>query len=101
MVYTQSWCISPQKAQSLNGKLLQGPDLTSSLVSVLVRFRLESVALMANIESMFHQVRVHPEDCDLLRFLWWPEGNVNGNLEEYRMLVYLELHHHQVAQVLH
>lgn len=82
-------CGASYQGISLNGKLLQGPDLTSSLVSVLVRFRLESVALMADIESMFHQVRVHPEDCDLLRFLWWPEGNINGNLEEYRMLVHL------------
>ncbi|GAA6089155.1 uncharacterized protein LOC112848234, partial [Tachysurus ichikawai] len=44
---------------------------------------------MADIESMFHQVKVHPEDRDLLRFLWWLEGNTNNNLEEYRMMVHL------------
>lgn len=43
----------------------------------------------ADIESTFHQVKVHQKDCDLLRFLWWPEGNIDGNLEEYRMVVNL------------
>ncbi|MGL4646744.1 MAG: hypothetical protein ACRCVL_06520, partial [Cetobacterium sp.] len=65
------------------------PDLTSPLVSVLVKFRMEYVAMMADIESMFHQVKVHPNDCDLLRFLWWPGGNIDGDLEEYRMVVHL------------
>lgn len=74
-------CGASFQGASLNSMLLPGPDLTSSLVSVLVRFRLEPVAMMADIESMFHQVRVHPEDCDVLRFLWWPEGNINNSLD--------------------
>jgi len=52
-----------------------GLDLTRP-VSVLVRFRMEHVAIMADIELMFHLVKVHPYDCDLLRFLWWPGGNM-------------------------
>ncbi|CAL9682043.1 unnamed protein product [Knipowitschia caucasica] len=74
---------------SLNSHLLQGPDLTSQLVGVLTRFRKEPVVLMADIEAMFHQVRVPPEDCDLLRFLWWPDGNCERELVEYRMVVHL------------
>lgn len=54
---------------SLNQQLLQGPDLTSSLVGVILRFCQEAVAFM------FHQVKVSNEDTDLLRFLWWPGGN--------------------------
>ena len=54
----------------LNQQLLQGLDLTSSLVVVLTRFRQETVAIMANVEAMFHQVRVNREDTDLFRFLW-------------------------------
>ena len=49
---------------SLNEELLQGPDLINNLVGVLVRFRQDPVALIADIESMFHQVRVIPEDTD-------------------------------------
>ena len=44
---------------------------------------------MADIESMFHQVRVNEEDRNFLRFLWWPEGDTNKALEEYRMTVHL------------
>ena len=44
---------------------------------------------MGDIQSMFHQVRVPKADRDLLRFLWWPEGDLNKGLEEYRMTVHL------------
>ncbi|XP_051784521.1 uncharacterized protein LOC114652826 [Erpetoichthys calabaricus] len=38
---------------------------------------------------MFYQVKVPERDMDLLRFLWWPEGNLNNELEEYKMTVHL------------
>lgn len=74
---------------SLNQELLQGPDLTSSLVGVLMRFQQETVVVMADVEAMFHQVRVSDEDTDLLRFLWWPGGNYNQELVEHKMLVHI------------
>lgn len=61
-------CTSSYKGTSLNNELLQGPDLTNSLIGVLLRFRQEQVAIMADIEGMFHQVRVHEKDTNLLRF---------------------------------
>ena len=74
---------------SLNDQLLQGPDFTNSLVGVLMRFRQERVAVMADIEKMFHQVNVKPEDCDALKFLWWPEGDLSKQPVEYQMTVHL------------
>lgn len=71
----------------MNGQLLQGPDLKSTLIGVLTRFRMESVALMADIESMFYQVKILAEDSDFLRFLWWSKGNLSKDLEEFRMVV--------------
>jgi hypothetical protein len=56
---------------------------------VLSRFREGSVAFMADIESMFYQVRVPPSDQTYLRFLWWPDGNLNAPLKEYMMTVHL------------
>ena len=82
-------CAATYQGVSLNDRLLQGPDLTNTLAGVLLRFRQEPVALMADIESMFYQVRVPDEDADLLRFLWWPGGNLNEPVEEYRMCVHL------------
>ncbi|KAL4008074.1 hypothetical protein ACER0C_001926 [Sarotherodon galilaeus] len=82
-------CASTYQGMSLNSQLLQGPDLTNSLIGVLIRFRQEPVAFMSDIEGMFHQVRVPAEDADLLRFLWWPQGDLGKGLKEYRMVVHL------------
>ena len=59
-------CAARFRNTSLNDQLLQGPDFTNSLVGVLLRFREERVALMADVEKMFHQVKVKPQDCDPL-----------------------------------
>ena len=74
---------------SLNDQLLQGPDLTNNLTGVLLRFRQEPVALMADVEQMFHQVRVAPDDCHALRFLWWEDGDLAKNPVDHQMLVHL------------
>lgn len=55
---------------SLNDTLLTGPDLINSLVGVLCRFRGEAVAVICDIEQMFHQFSVSPEVRNYLRFLW-------------------------------
>ncbi|KAK0137844.1 hypothetical protein N1851_025926 [Merluccius polli] len=82
-------CGAEYKGVSLNSQLLQGPNLTSSLVGVLMRFRQEQVAIMAEIKAMFHQVKVAEEHRDYLRFLWWPQGNLEQDLLEHRMTVHL------------
>ncbi|KAK3726813.1 hypothetical protein QZH41_019603 [Actinostola sp. cb2023] len=73
---------------SLNKNLLQGPDSTNSLAGVLMRFREDIVAVVADIESMFHQVRVRDKDQDSLRFLWWGE-NTEEPPDEYVMTVHI------------
>ncbi|CAB4010492.1 Hypothetical predicted protein, partial [Paramuricea clavata] len=70
---------------SLNNQLYQGPDLTNSLVGVLLRFRQERIAIVADITAMFHQVKVPPKDSDSLRFLWWDDKDLEGMPEEYQM----------------
>ncbi|KAK3704924.1 hypothetical protein QZH41_016749 [Actinostola sp. cb2023] len=82
-------CAAQYKNESLNKHLLQGPDLTNSLVGVLHRFRQEPVAFTCDIEGMFHQVKVNEEDRDLLRFLWWENGDTTQVPQEYRMTVHL------------
>jgi hypothetical protein len=39
---------------SLNNVLLTGPDLSNSLLGVLLRFRREMIAVTADIQHMFH-----------------------------------------------
>lgn len=82
-------CAAKYQGTSLNDQLLQGPDQTSSLLGVLLRFRLGPIAVMADIKAMFHQVRAHPRDCDSLRFMWWPDGDLSRQPEEYQMVVHL------------
>ncbi|XP_041472654.1 uncharacterized protein LOC121421920 [Lytechinus variegatus] len=82
-------CSAKCNGISLNDHLLQGPDLTNELLGVLCRFRQDDVAFMADIKSMFHQFYVTEKHRDLLRFLWWEDGNPNSNVIEYRMKVHL------------
>lgn len=49
---------------SLNNNLMQGPDCINNLVGVLLRFRQDHTAIVADIESLFHQVKVREQDQD-------------------------------------
>ena len=82
-------CSAKHCGTSLNDQLLQGPDLTNSLIGVLTRFRQEPVALMSDVQAMFHQLHVRPSDCEALKFLWWPNGDLNQQAEEFQMTVHL------------
>ena len=82
-------CAAKYGGTSLNQQLLPGLDQTNQLVGVLSRFRQETVGMVADIEGMFHQVLVEPKDCDVLRFLRWPNGDSSGEVEEYRMVKHL------------
>ena len=82
-------CSSEYQGISLNKYLLQGPDLTNSLTGILCRFRREPVAVSCDVEGMFNQVSVNVEDRDLLRFLWWEDGDVRRAPKVYRMTTHL------------
>ncbi|KAK3545764.1 hypothetical protein QTP70_011831, partial [Hemibagrus guttatus] len=82
-------CSAKFQDTSLNDHLLTGPDLTNTLVGVLCRFRKGSIAVMCDIERMFHQFHVKREDQDYLRFLWWENGNLETTPSIYRMRVHL------------
>jgi len=82
-------CAARFRGTSLNNQLLHGPDLTNNLIGVLERFRQDPVALVSDIEAMFHQVKVDPKDADALRFLWWPDDDLSQQPIEYKMEVHL------------
>ena len=82
-------CSAKFQDTSLNDHLLTGPELTNTLVGVLCRFRRGPVAIMCDIERMFHQFHVKAEDQDYLRFLWWEDGNLEVQPSIYRMTVHL------------
>ena len=70
---------------SINQAVHQGPDLTNKLIGVLLRFREKPIAMIADVQAMYHQVRVTPAHRDVLRFLWF-DGD---KIATYRMCVHL------------
>lgn len=58
------------KNMSLNSMLLKGPDLLTPLNKVLYGFRENAIGITADIEEMFHQIQIKPEDQHAQRFLW-------------------------------
>ena len=82
-------CASKSGGVSLNSQLLQGPENTSSLIGVILRFRVDSVAVAADIKRMFHQVFVSPEDRGALCYLWWPDGDISKEPKTFQMLVHI------------
>ena len=51
-------CLAKYKGNSYNDQLMKGPDITNSLLGILVRFRQEGITVMTNTEEMFHQVKL-------------------------------------------
>ena len=82
-------CAAYHNGSSLNQQLLPGPDFLNSLVGVLCRFRMNKIAIVADIEAMYHQIKVDPKDHKYLRFLWWPNGDTSVPIEKYCKQVHI------------
>ena len=55
---------------SLNDTLLVGPTVHSSLLDVLLKFRIHRVALTTDVSKMYRAVNLAMSDRDLHRFVW-------------------------------
>ena len=73
---------------SLNDNLITGPDLLNNLIGVILRFRRYPIAIIADIEAMYHQVRLNQEDKDAVRFLW-KETLESKSPDHYQMVVHV------------
>ena len=74
---------------SLNNVLVQGPDVTNSLMGILVRFRKGGIPILADIESMYYQVRIPVEHRKFVRFFWWEDGDTESIPIEMEMCVHV------------
>ncbi|XP_077548072.1 uncharacterized protein LOC144160779 [Haemaphysalis longicornis] len=74
---------------SLNEHLEKGTRLLVDLTTLLIKFRLHSIALTADIEMAFLQICIREQDRDALRFLWFKQvpsdENPKPEVEEWRM----------------
>uniref|UniRef100_A0AAG5DS52 Integrase catalytic domain-containing protein n=1 Tax=Anopheles atroparvus TaxID=41427 RepID=A0AAG5DS52_ANOAO len=55
---------------SLNESLCKGPVVQDELLDLLLRFRTYEVALVGDVEKMYRQVKLHPDDCALVRIFF-------------------------------
>ena len=82
-------CAAKFNGLALNDAILQGPNYLNSLAGVLMRFRKEQVAVVGDVEAMFHQCFVTEEDQNFLRFLWWEDGDTSKQHQVFCMRVHL------------
>ncbi|XP_045023635.1 uncharacterized protein LOC123468017 [Daphnia magna] len=73
---------------SLNDCLEIGPPLQNVMMAILLRFRAHTIGLTADIEKAFHQVGLHEQDRDFVRFLWLKDPyDSKSDFESYRFRV--------------
>ena len=68
---------------------MSDPDLTNQSIGVLIRFRPEPNAIIADIESMFYQVSVPEKHQNFLRILWWENNNLDCEPSGRQMCVHV------------
>eukprot|EP00731_Ephydatia_muelleri_P001304 Em0001g1304a len=68
---------------SLNDILLVGPTVHSTLMDVLLRFRMHRIAITADINKMYRAVQLVQSDRDFHRFVW--RSSQSETLKDYRM----------------
>lgn len=61
----------------------------NNLTGVLLCFRQHPIALICDIEEIFHQFQVHERDRDYLCFLCLKDGDIIAKPQEYHMNVHL------------
>jgi len=67
---------------SLNDILYTGPKLQNDLFDVLIWFRRFNCVFTADIEKMYRQIQVHPDDGKFQRILWKDD---RGELRTYEL----------------
>jgi hypothetical protein len=58
-------------ASPLNDALEVGPNLLPELLSLMLKFRQRSLAIIGDISQSFLQLTLHQKDRNLTRFLWY------------------------------
>ncbi|XP_064465049.1 uncharacterized protein LOC135376466, partial [Ornithodoros turicata] len=75
--------------KSLNDCLEVGPNLNPDVVELMINFRINKVALVADVEKAFLQIQVKEDDRDALRYLWYEgkpqKGSPLPKVEHWRM----------------
>ncbi|CAH8650652.1 unnamed protein product [Schistosoma curassoni] len=78
-------CAAEFAGVSMNDMIYQEPDTTAGLMCILLSFREETVAIPADVEEMFMEVKFPESGRGASRFLWWQEGDMSSEPSEFQM----------------
>lgn len=67
--------------RSLNDNLLVGRTIQNDLFSILLRFRLQTFVIIADIEKMYRQIVIRDKDRIFQKILWFH----NDEIREYTL----------------
>lgn len=67
---------------SLNETLMVGPTIQDNIFTHLVRFRIHIFVISGDIEKMYRQIWIRPEDRQYQKILW---RNESGDIQDYQL----------------
>lgn len=74
---------STSSGLSLNDVLKIGPQIQNGLFSTIVKFRKHNVVMVADIQKMYRQVVLNPDDREYQKLIW--REDPSENLKCYRL----------------
>lgn len=69
--------------KSLNDVLLVGPTIQSDIVTIIVNWRFHRIAFTADVQKMYLQVMVDPQDIEYQRIVW--RNNPTEPIKDYSL----------------
>ncbi|GBM97524.1 hypothetical protein AVEN_73475-1, partial [Araneus ventricosus] len=60
---------------SINECIEKGPNLIEMIPAILNRFRWGKIGVISDIKHSFLQIALNESDRDVLRFMWWKDGD--------------------------
>ena len=73
---------------SLNESLHVGPSLQNDIISILLRWREPQIGFSADIQMMYRQILVDPEDSNFRRIVWQKLGEQDPRHFRFLTLTY-------------
>lgn len=75
--------VKTTNGNSLNSQLLIGSTIQTYLFSLFIHWRKRQIAISGDIEQMYRQIWIYPEDTEYHRILWQPPGTTE--VKSYRL----------------